>query len=167
MGAAFDDTDEAYAALVERGAVSLSAPHDFLQSHRVAWVANPKGNPITANRVWCFQLWMGEGSPELAPIMHWDPADKVEQSPLVASELVVGLESTWGMIADALARWTAADLERVFPPPASLSEEEKKLFGAWTRQRIIWHVLEHEIHHGGELSLALGGYGLEGVYGNA
>ncbi len=99
--------------------------------------------------------------------MHWDPADKVEQSPLVASELVVGLESTWGMSADALARWTAADLERVFPPPASLSEEEKKLFGAWTRQRIIWHVLEHEIHHGGELSLALGGYGLEGVYGNA
>ncbi len=59
MGAAFDDTDEAYAALVERGAVSLSAPHDFLQSHRVAWVANPEGNPITANRIWWFQLWMG------------------------------------------------------------------------------------------------------------
>jgi uncharacterized damage-inducible protein DinB len=32
---------------------------------------------------------------------------------------------------------------------------------------MIWHVLEHEMHHGGELSLALGGLGLEGVYGNA
>jgi uncharacterized glyoxalase superfamily protein PhnB len=41
-----EDTDEAYAALVEKGAVSLSAPHDFLQSHRVAWVADPEGNPI-------------------------------------------------------------------------------------------------------------------------
>ena len=52
-------------------------------------------------------------------------------------------------------------------PPASLSEEEKSIFGELTRQWIIWHVLEHEIHHGGELSLALGGYGLEGIYGNA
>ncbi len=41
-----DDTDEAYVALVEKGVVSLSAPHDFRQSHRVAWVADPEGNPI-------------------------------------------------------------------------------------------------------------------------
>lgn len=31
---------------------------------------------------------------------------------------------------------------------------------------IIWHVLEHEIHHGGEISLVLGQHGLPGVYGN-
>jgi hypothetical protein len=30
---------------------------------------------------------------------------------------------------------------------------------------IIWHVLEHEILHAGELSLALGSYGLPGFYG--
>jgi uncharacterized damage-inducible protein DinB len=71
------------------------------------------------------------------------------------------------MITEALARWTPADLGHVFSPPASLSEEEKSIFGELTRQWIIWHVLEHEIHHGGELSLALGGYGLEGIYGNA
>jgi len=41
-----DDTDEAYMALTEKGAVSLISPHDFLQSHRVAWVADPEGNPI-------------------------------------------------------------------------------------------------------------------------
>ena len=41
-----DDTDEAYEALTEKGVVSLSAPHDFLQSLRVAWVADPEGNPI-------------------------------------------------------------------------------------------------------------------------
>lgn len=41
-----DDTDEAYRTLTEKGAVSLSAPHDFRQSYRVAWVADPEGNPI-------------------------------------------------------------------------------------------------------------------------
>lgn len=41
-----DDTDEAYRILTEKGAVSLSAPHDFRQSYRVAWVADPEGNPI-------------------------------------------------------------------------------------------------------------------------
>lgn len=42
-----DDTDEAYMTLTEKGAVSLSAPHDFLQSSlRAAWVADPEGNPI-------------------------------------------------------------------------------------------------------------------------
>ena len=40
-----DDTDEAYRALTEKGAASLSAPHDF-RLHRVAWVADPEGNPI-------------------------------------------------------------------------------------------------------------------------
>jgi hypothetical protein len=33
-------------ALLQKGVVSLSAPHDFLQSLRVAWVADPEGNPI-------------------------------------------------------------------------------------------------------------------------
>jgi uncharacterized glyoxalase superfamily protein PhnB len=41
-----DDTDAAYATLIEKGAVSLSAPHDFLQSLRAAWVVDPEGNPI-------------------------------------------------------------------------------------------------------------------------
>lgn len=41
-----DDTDRAYTILTEKGCVSLSAPHDFRQTHRVAWVADPEGNPI-------------------------------------------------------------------------------------------------------------------------
>src|SRR5215469_14035167 len=38
-----DDTDAAYELLTEKGAVSLSAPHDFRESYRVAWVADPEG----------------------------------------------------------------------------------------------------------------------------
>jgi catechol 2,3-dioxygenase-like lactoylglutathione lyase family enzyme len=41
-----NDTDVAYELLTEKGAVSLCAPHNFRESHRVAWVADPEGNPI-------------------------------------------------------------------------------------------------------------------------
>lgn len=41
-----DDTDGAYARLTAAGAPSLSPPHDFLSRLRVAWVADPDGNPI-------------------------------------------------------------------------------------------------------------------------
>ena len=120
---------------------------------------------MIGNRVWWFQNWMGAGDPSLAPIAHWDPADMGDQFSLNASDLIGGLKATWGMIATALEEWSAADLDRTFAPPASMSEEEKNAFGNKTRRWIIWHVLEHEIHHGGEISLALGANGLPGVYG--
>lgn len=41
-----DDTDRDYARLTARGAPSLSPPHDFLSDLRLAWVADPDGNPI-------------------------------------------------------------------------------------------------------------------------
>ena len=129
------------------------------------WSIGTVAQHIVANRVWWFQVWMGEGSPDLAPIAHWDPQYKEEQFTLEATEVVAGLESTWQMIHDALARWTPADLEHLFPPPVSMSKEEQSTFGNLTRKWIIWHVLEHEIHHGGELSLALGSNGLAGIYG--
>src|SRR5271165_4744991 len=64
------------------------------------WTLGMIAQHIVANRVWWFQMWMGEGSPDLAPIAHWDPADEVEQAPLEAADLVVGLEATWQMIAE-------------------------------------------------------------------
>ena len=40
------DTDAAYADLLAHGAPSMSAPHDWLTNLRVAWVADPDGNPV-------------------------------------------------------------------------------------------------------------------------
>lgn len=82
------------------------------------------------------------------------------------AELVAGLEATWGMIEKALARWTVADLGQVFDPPASLTDRERELFGPCTRQEIIWHVLRHDMHHGGELAVGMGGYGLPTIWGS-
>ncbi len=130
------------------------------------WTIGMVAQHLVANRVWWFQVWMGEGDPDLAPIAHWDPADDVEQDPLSAAELVSGLEATWGMVHDALERWNPTHLDEVFQAPAALREEERDLFPPVSRQWIIWHVLEHEIHHGGELTLALGMRDLPGIYGS-
>jgi len=112
-----------------------------------------------------FYLWMGEGD----PIRDWnDDEDQDEPTVYQAAALVALFEQSWHVISSALDRWTAADLEQLFFPPAShqawlrnqgLAEET-----AQTRQWIVWHVIEHEIHHGGELSLALGNHGLDSFY---
>jgi uncharacterized damage-inducible protein DinB len=118
---------------------------------------------IIAARVFWFRDWMGEREPVLAAT-HVRPTGEDGPPALESAALVAGLEQSWQMIAETLARWTPADLGHRFSPPASLSEEERRIYGERTREWIIWHVLEHDIHHGGELSLALGGYGLEGIY---
>jgi uncharacterized glyoxalase superfamily protein PhnB len=41
-----ENVDEAYAMLMEKGVVSLRAPHNLLPSLRVAWIIDPDGNPV-------------------------------------------------------------------------------------------------------------------------
>jgi predicted enzyme related to lactoylglutathione lyase len=41
-----DDTDAGYARLTGAGSKTLSEPHDWLGNLRIAWIADPDGNPI-------------------------------------------------------------------------------------------------------------------------
>ena len=41
-----DDVDRVHAGLAAKGVRTLSEPHDFLDSLRAAWVADPDGNPV-------------------------------------------------------------------------------------------------------------------------
>ena len=132
----------------------LTAEQLALRSSPQNWSVGMLVTHIVSTRVWWFHTRMGEGSADLAPLALWDENEEKPLRP--TAELVVGLERTWQMIQDALARWTPADLEHVFPP---YSEESP----ARSRQYIIWHVLEHDIHHGGELSFILGAHGLASV----
>lgn len=141
----------------------LSAEQLALPTAPHHWSIGMVTQHILANRVWWFQLWMGEGDPALAPIASWG-WDQEDRPVGTAAELAVKLDATWQMIEGALARWTAADLGDFIPVPPALGEEERQRFSSRTRQWIIWHVLEHEILHGGELSLALGSYGLPVIY---
>ena len=106
----------------QRSLVEITAPLSAGQlafpvaSHH--WSIGRVLQHMLSGRVWWYQTWMGEGSPDLAPIVHWDEDEQPARS---ADELVVALEDTWRVIADALARWTPADLGQVFPGPPSLS----------------------------------------------
>lgn len=112
-----------------------------------------------------FHLWMGEGDPNL----DWND-DEDSDEPIVykPASLVAMFEKSWHVISSALDRWTSADLEQLFFPPTSHQEWLRKQgleeAPPHTRQWIVWHVLEHEIHHGGELSLALGNSGVNSFY---
>ncbi|MFL5705062.1 MAG: DinB family protein [Ktedonobacteraceae bacterium] len=134
----------------------LSPEQLALRASPQQWSVGMLATHIVSARAWWFHTRMGEGSADLAPLCEWDLWEEREVPIRSAAELVAGLERTWQMIQDALARWTPADLEQVFP---QYNEESP----ARSRQYIIWHVLEHDIHHGGELSSILGAHGLAAV----
>lgn len=108
---------------------------------------------IISARVWWFHFVMQEGSSDLKPMVEWDD----DGAPVrTASELVDGLNVTWAVIRAGLDRWMPADMGQVFQRPGDASK-------SYSRVWIIWHVLEHDIHHGGELSFALGAHGLPAI----
>lgn len=119
---------------------------------------------ILNDRLWWFHLWLGEASPEEAAYMRWEEEEE-GRSLHSAAELVAGLEATWSMIERTLAQWTVADLGRVIDPPATLTERERTIFGPSTRQEIIFHVLRHDMHHGGELAVGMGAHHLPTIWG--
>ena len=101
---------------------------------------------VGARAAWFYRV-MGEGGDEIAALAEWNRLDAPEYS---AAELIAGLETTGRLIHDCLARWTTADMEHVFKGVYKGEEY------ADVRQWIIWHLIEHDLHHGGELSLTLG-----------
>ena len=102
---------------------------------------------IIGSRVSSFQDSRGEGDSALAALESWDANGA---PPRTAAELVQGLEATWQMIQDCLDRWTPANLADTF------IEQQGEQTYSYTRQRIIWGILKHDLHHGGELFLTLG-----------
>jgi uncharacterized damage-inducible protein DinB len=73
--------------------------------------------------------------------------------PRSADELVEGLTRTWAIVDDCIRRWTPEDLDTSF------------VRGSRTHHRgwVVWHVMEHDLHHGGEISQILGSNGLPGL----
>lgn len=106
---------------------------------------------IIGARVGWFRGTMGEGGPAEIAFDSWD-ADGAP--PRTAAELVEGLAVTWRMIEDCLSRWAPAMLGDTF---------EARPGRTVTRGWVIWHVLEHDLHHGGELSLTLGMHGVRAM----
>jgi uncharacterized damage-inducible protein DinB len=71
--------------------------------------------------------------------------------PRTAAEMVEALDYTWQSMADCLARWNSDDMQKTFEDDWG-DGKIVHLSRAW----IVYHVMEHDLHHGGELSLTLG-----------
>ena len=106
---------------------------------------------IGARARWFHRL-LGEGGDEFAALAAWDRSGQPVRT---AAELVSGLEATWAGMQAAIARWTPAQWDDVFPSGPPYPDV------IYTRHWAIWHLIEHDLHHGGEISLTLGIHGLK------
>jgi uncharacterized damage-inducible protein DinB len=110
---------------------------------------------IGARGRWCHYM-MGIGDDTFAAFARWDsPGMPVRR----ASELVSGLRESWQVLREALTRMTLADLEGIVPNIDRDPGEPEVYSRGW----IMWHLIEHDIHHGGEISLILGMNELSGL----
>jgi uncharacterized damage-inducible protein DinB len=72
-----------------------------------------------------------------------------------ADGIVHWLQASWEMIEANLNRWTVADLSWTYRQPYG-----GKVY-AISRQWVIWRIMAHDIHHGGQLSILLAAQGIE------
>ncbi|MEZ4618805.1 MAG: hypothetical protein R2867_25275 [Caldilineaceae bacterium] len=64
-------------------------------------------------------------------------------------EELAALDESWAFVEGCLQRWTPDDA-KTFP-----DEWDGQVYQV-SRSWVIYHVLEHDLHHGGEVSLLLG-----------
>ncbi len=107
---------------------------------------------IIGCRAGWFTEFLGEdGDEEMKALASWNEAALVLGAPVpTAAELAQGLDRTWQFMADCLVRWSPDDMRQTFPD--DWDGKQVDLSRAW----VVWHVMEHDLHHGGELSLTLG-----------
>lgn len=108
---------------------------------------------IGARARW-FYLLMGEGGETFKKLGRWD---RRGAKPRSAADLAGGLETTWSGMQAAIARWTPDDWDVTWPGEG---DDEPEVI---TRQWVIWHLIEHDLHHGGEISIVLGAHGIPGL----
>ncbi len=109
---------------------------------------------VVSVRASWFRTALGIGDEAFGAIAGWQRPDA---PPRTAVELVAGLRETWRVMTEALAGWSAADLAATVE--GVRRGEPFSLVRGW----VVWHVIEHDLHHGGEISYALGLHGLPGV----
>ena len=122
---------------------------------------------MAGSRAYWFHDILGEGDPAVrdmfrvasttVPGLPLEDAgwEDDETHPRTAAEIVDAFHQTWVLIEGCLERWTADELTVQLPQGSSGR--------LTTRGWVIWHLMEHEAHHGGAISLVLGTNGLPGL----
>jgi uncharacterized damage-inducible protein DinB len=125
---------------------------------RLQWFHN-MGAPGSAELARQVASWEGEkaNTENLNEIRRWFDAIDQQEMAIVENpvELLRWMEASWRMIETTLSTWTVADLSQTYR-----HLYQGKIY-AVSRQWVIWRILSHDLHHGGELSILLGLQGID------
>lgn len=125
----------------------LSAEQLALRSaDRLRSIDESARHMIAARARWFHNL-LGEGGEAFKRFCAWD---RDRGAPRPAAELIHGLQSTWDGLQGAIQRWSPEQWQQAY---AGEFRGEPPVI---TRSWVIWHLIEHDLHHGGEISLTLG-----------
>ncbi|HET7421329.1 MAG TPA: DinB family protein [Candidatus Dormibacteraeota bacterium] len=122
------------------------------------WPVRRLANHIVAARAWWFGGWMGEDPDTLTPLIDYDDESGADERD--AATICQALDASWKSLESSLGKWTDADLDQQFQRPRPNQMGQRPW---WSRRGIVWHVAEHDVHHGGEISLILGMHGGRGL----
>jgi uncharacterized damage-inducible protein DinB len=153
-----------YQSLVVAALRDLTAEQLGLRTAPHQWAVWQLAGHAAGSRAYWFHDILGEGDPATRDVFRvasttvpglpledagWEDD---EDHPRSAAEIVEAFERTWTMIEDCLRRWTPEDLAVEF------SRERRSGTETFTREWVIWHLVEHDVHHGGEISQILGSH---------
>ena len=124
-----------------------------LQPARHMWPLGQIVQHIIGVRAGWFSGTLQDDDAAMSGYMEWGQRESPARS---AAELARGLDETWAFIEARLRRWTPDDCAKTFP------DEWDGQIHEVSRSWVIYHVMEHDLHHGGEVSLILGMNGLRG-----
>jgi uncharacterized damage-inducible protein DinB len=135
-----------------------TAPHQ--------WAVWQLAGHVAGSRAYWFHDVLGEGDPAVRDLFRvagttvpdlpledagWeDDEDHLRDT----AQIVEAFEVTWTMIEECLRRWTPDDLA------TEVSRERRGGTQTLSRGWVIWHLMEHDVHHGGEISQILGSHGV-------
>jgi uncharacterized damage-inducible protein DinB len=131
-------TDDQLALRAAPALRTIGALVEHMVEGRVIWLAD----------------FTGEASPTSTELRAWLDAP---EAPRDAATLRTRLDASWQVVAESLARWDDAAMLKTYP--IDWRGDHYDLTRGW----VVWHVLEHDLHHGGEVSLTLGMHGLPGL----
>ncbi len=125
---------------------------------RLYWFHN-MGAPGSAALARQIAPWEGEkaNTEDLSEIRRW--FDVIDQQEVAIvdnpTELLKWMEASWQVIETTLTTWTVADLQQTYR-----HFYQGKMY-AVSRQWVIWRIMSHDLHHGGELAILLGLQGID------
>lgn len=140
-----------YQAKLRDCILPLTEEQLMLQPVRGMWHIQQLAQHIISVRAGWFSGTLQDADDAMTEYMEWG---QYESPARTGEELARGLDETWAFMESRMQRWTPEECAQTFP------DEWEGNIDYVSRNWVIYHVLEHDLHHGGEISSILGMHGL-------